>query len=208
MIKVAPSGVCGVLGSCAMDVQHWCLSIPRNSVYFCGTPESSLQNKKIKLPHKKCRVSRNRYSDSATFLPAHMARQKSKSGTLGSSLIAGLSMPHSVSWYFLRQREKFSFKKKAKKYRWHSSVSSQGAQPEGQMLALHSPVEGFVAFTVQDPGRGAVNRKHCLSNEYYSEKLVRTIMPSSWLTLFIASVHVLLKAGIVRSEQLMMQSYI
>ena len=76
------------------------------------------------------------------------------------------------------------------------------------MLALHSPVEGFVAFTVQDPGRGAVNRKHCLSNEYYSEKLVRTIMPSSWLTLFIASVHVLLKAGIVRSEQLMMQSYI
>ena len=24
------------------------------------------------------------------------------------------------------------------------------------MLALHSPVEGFVAFTVQDPGRGIV----------------------------------------------------
>ena len=24
------------------------------------------------------------------------------------------------------------------------------------MLVLHSPVEGFVAFTVQDPGRGIV----------------------------------------------------
>ena len=24
------------------------------------------------------------------------------------------------------------------------------------MLVLHSPVEGFVAFTVQDPGRGSV----------------------------------------------------
>ena len=33
----------------------------------------------------------------------------------------------------------------------HSSVSSQELQPNGQMLALHSPVEGFVAFTVQEP---------------------------------------------------------
>ena len=59
-------------------------------------------------------ASKSRYSDGATFLPAHMARQKLKSGTLGSSLIAGLSMPHSVSWYFLRQREKFSFKLRQK----------------------------------------------------------------------------------------------
>ena len=42
--------------------------------------------------------------------------------------------------------------KKGLPYLWHSSDSSQGAQPVGQMLALHSPVEGLVAFTVQEPG--------------------------------------------------------
>ena len=48
----------------------------------------------------------------------------------------------------------------------------------------------------------------CLSNRYYSEKFIRTIMPPGWLSLFFASVHVLLQAGIVRSEQLEMQSCI
>ena len=38
-----------------------------------------------------------------------------------------------------------------KNYLWHSSNWSQGAHPDGQMLALHSPVEGLVAFTVQEP---------------------------------------------------------
>ena len=41
---------------------------------------------------------------------------------------------------------------KAKKNLWQSSVWSQGAQPDGQILALHSPVEGFVALTVHEPG--------------------------------------------------------
>ena len=39
VIKVTPSGIGGVLGSCTMQRQHWCLSICRNYVYFCGTVE-------------------------------------------------------------------------------------------------------------------------------------------------------------------------
>ena len=49
------------------------------------------------------------------------------------------------------QAQKKQKKREAKTYLWHLSVSSQGEQPDGQMLWLHSPVAGFVALTVQEP---------------------------------------------------------
>ena len=71
------------------------------------------QDKRTKLRQKRRPVFWL-HSQMNTFPPAHIERQNWKSGTLGSSLIAGLSMPHSVSWYFLK-KEKFLFKKEKKK---------------------------------------------------------------------------------------------
>ena len=99
-----------------------------------------------------------------------------------------------------------------KNYLWHSSNWSQGAHPDGQMLALHSPVEGLVAFTVQEPGRQNGQRYFWMSYRNMDrsifmqskswDKKVLTVMTSGRLTMFITSVHVLVQASIVRGKQL------
>ena len=55
----------------------------------------------------------------ASWVEVHRAMQKSKSGVFGSTLMAGLSMLHSVSWYFLNKGEKIIINEKKREKRYY-----------------------------------------------------------------------------------------
>ena len=84
MFEIAPGGVRGILGSCA---------------------EGALMSQFLRCLWNKYVYNSPVLNKSAQVIPAQICRQKSMFGTFGLSLMTGLSMPHSVSWYFLRQKK-------------------------------------------------------------------------------------------------------
>ena len=74
------------------------------------------------------------------------------------------------------------------------------------MLALHSPVEGFVAFTVQEPASLILNqhsRCYCHLRWFID---VHTIKTPGGLAMFITCVKVLIKTAIICRKGLITQA--
>ena len=96
-----------------------------------------------------------------------------------------------------------------KTFLWHSSVSSHGEQPDGQMVGLHSPVAGFVALTVQEPDNSIVKYRKCRTRilifKATNNGCVQTVMTPGWLAMFVTCVDVLVQTSIVSCKQLKIQ---